>query len=77
LPAKALARVRDHRLARETTLVEALGPGPSSLAGLARVVYADTPGVAAFLAERQTLAHLIRLQRAGRARETDDGWSAV
>jgi glyoxylase-like metal-dependent hydrolase (beta-lactamase superfamily II) len=77
LPVKALAQVRDHRLAREASLVEALAGGPSSLERLARSVYADTPDVAAFLSERQTLAHLIRLRRAGRARQTDAGWEAV
>ena len=74
LPAKALAAVREHRLAREASLLEALVRGPSSLEELARIVYADTSGVAPFLAERQTLAHLVRLRRAGRARETEVGW---
>jgi glyoxylase-like metal-dependent hydrolase (beta-lactamase superfamily II) len=76
VPARALGRVRAHREERETRIVRALDEGCRALADLARAAYADTPGVVAFLAERQTLAHLIRLERAGKAERVGDRWRA-
>jgi glyoxylase-like metal-dependent hydrolase (beta-lactamase superfamily II)/8-oxo-dGTP pyrophosphatase MutT (NUDIX family) len=65
LPASHLATVIDHRRQREARLRAELGRHPVELADLARAVYADTPGLPARLTERQTLSHLVALEKRG------------
>jgi len=74
IPAIALERAHAHRMEREARVEAALAAGQDRLAALAANAYADTPGAPAFLAERQTLAHLLRLERHGRARRDGDRW---
>ncbi len=65
-----------HRLMREAKVAAALGPGDASLAELVASAYVDTPRVLWPLAERSLLAHLVKLERDGRAREVSPGrWS--
>ncbi|MCA9680321.1 MAG: MBL fold metallo-hydrolase, partial [Myxococcales bacterium] len=50
--------------------------GVATASALVAVAYADTPAALWGLAERSLLAHLVKLERDGRARRTDDGrWS--
>ena len=71
LPGRALAAALAHRREREARIVAALGEEPRDLAAIAEEAYADTPAAPAFLRERQALAHLERLERAGRAMRGD------
>lgn len=68
-PAPFLAALRAHRLERERRLAEALAAadGPRSAADLTPALYADVDPRLHPAAARSLLAHLIRLQRAGRA----------
>lgn len=78
LPWRALSRVIDHRLERERRVVEALGRAPRRLGEIAAAAYATGQELPAALIERQTLAHLVRLERLGAARRDDQGgtrWS--
>ncbi len=68
-----------HRLAREGKVVAALidvGPGGASLDALVPVVYADTPVVAWPIARLSLEAHLLKLEREGRAKRAGEGWAA-
>jgi glyoxylase-like metal-dependent hydrolase (beta-lactamase superfamily II) len=69
LPGKTLEQLIRHRNEREALIVGALGgAATAALAAIARQAYSDVPEMPAALTERQTLAHLIRLERQGRAR---------
>jgi len=62
-----------HRRMREGRIVEALrGAGPATARALVPVAYADTPAPLWPIAERSLLAHLMQLERDGRA-ATDGG----
>jgi glyoxylase-like metal-dependent hydrolase (beta-lactamase superfamily II) len=63
-----------HRRMREARVLEALAHG-GSVATLVERAYSDTPRVLWPLAERSLLAHLAKLEREGRARQTDGNWS--
>ncbi len=68
-----------HRLGREAKVVAALanvGAGGASLEALVPVVYADTPVVAWPIARLSLEAHLLKLEREGRARRGAQGWAA-
>ena len=68
-----MGKLIEHRTDRERRVVEALGESASSLSDIAREAYPDATGLPVTLLELQTLAHLVRLERAGRARRTDAG----
>ncbi len=73
LPPAALSRLHAHRLERERRVLEALGGGGGyPAAAVAARAYAGEP-VPRALAERQTLAHLEKLRREGRAERAADG----
>lgn len=74
VPARALDRARRHRLEHEDRILSFLAEGGGDLADVATHAYADTPDAPAGLARRQTLAHLIRLERAGRASRDGQRW---
>lgn len=61
-----------HRRMREERAAAALAGAPRTLGELVPVVYSDTPPVLWPLAERSLLAHLIKLERDGRARASED-----
>jgi ribonuclease/clavin/mitogillin len=63
-----------HRMEREAGIFNALDATPRPLRALVRSAYPDVSPEIYPLAERSLLAHLIRLERAGRARKQDDGW---
>ena len=74
LPARALEDALQHRRARAQRIVEALDGGATSLRAIAAVAYADTPAAPPPLRERQTLAHLRALERAGAVSCSGDHW---
>jgi len=69
-----------HRLGREAKVVAGLGTvgaGGASLEALLPVVYADTPVMLWPIARMSLEAHLLKLERDGRARRAGEGWSGV
>jgi glyoxylase-like metal-dependent hydrolase (beta-lactamase superfamily II) len=69
-----------HRLSREAKVEKALAAaGPAGATGLALVpvAYADTPPVVWPLARLSLEAHLIKLEREGRARRAGEGWATA
>ena len=69
----------EHRIEREKQVLEALGSEPARLAELVPRAYAGTPRELWPYAERSLLAHLLKLEREGRARRSrlrqDELWS--
>jgi glyoxylase-like metal-dependent hydrolase (beta-lactamase superfamily II) len=62
-----------HRLMREGKVVMALQARAGTLSDLVPLAYDDVPPAIHALAARSLLAHLLKLQREGRARVDDDG----
>ncbi|MBS0376384.1 MAG: MBL fold metallo-hydrolase [Proteobacteria bacterium] len=74
-PARVIAGLTAHRLAREAAVVEALERlGPAPLATLLPSVYRDVDPSLHDMARHSLAAHLIRLERDGRARRDGDRW---
>ncbi|XXY53610.1 MBL fold metallo-hydrolase [Sorangium sp. So ce269] len=79
-PEELFRRYIAHRLGREQRVVAALeaasegGDGGATLEGLLPVAYADTAPLLWPLARLSLEAHLIKLEREGRARRSDGGW---
>ena len=77
----AVRRIRallTHRREREQKVHEALTGGVSRTpAELLALAYADTPRTLWAYAERSLLAHLIKLEREGRARREGSGWRRI
>lgn len=74
LPPDALSKTREHRLARHQRVLEALENRPLSESTLASRAYADAPTAPAELAEMQTRAHLLLLERERKAVRAQGGW---
>jgi glyoxylase-like metal-dependent hydrolase (beta-lactamase superfamily II)/8-oxo-dGTP pyrophosphatase MutT (NUDIX family) len=74
--ARRLAELIAHRRGREEKVLAALEPEPRTLAELVERVYADTPRELWPYAERSLLAHLIKLEREGRAARAGEKWRA-
>ena len=73
------AFVRDllaHREAREAALLAALGPRPQDTRALTEALYPAVDERLRRAAERNVLAHLLKLRGEGRAREAGEGWVA-
>jgi len=71
------AFVRDllaHREAREAALLQALGPAPQGTRALTDALYSQVDERLRRAAERNVLAHLLKLRSEGRAQETGKGW---
>lgn len=69
-----------HRLAREAKILavlEQISPDGASLSALLPLAYADTPVNLFPLARLSLEAHLVKLEREGRARRTSAGWARV
>ena len=67
-----------HRLAREHKVAKALKHlGPAPLKDLTTHAYDDVPTAIHGLAARSALAHLLKLEIDGRARQTDEVWHAT
>jgi len=80
----ALRRIHgliDHRMEREKKVLAALSAEPARLADLVPRAYADTPRELWPYAERSLLAHLIKLEREGRAKKSrlrqDELWASA
>lgn len=74
-PTALFRRYVAHRLGREEKVVAALGEAPGkSLEDLVAAVYADTPVFLWPIAKLSLLAHLIKLDKDGRARQGEAGW---
>ena len=71
MPARALQHLIDHRRDRESRIGCQLGGEGTTLSELARTAYEDTLQMPAALTERQTLSHLLHLERRGEARRID------
>ncbi|MBI3790259.1 MAG: MBL fold metallo-hydrolase [Gemmatimonadetes bacterium] len=77
-PDAVLQGIIRHRLEREAKVIAALGTvADATLEQLVAVAYADTPRALYPLAQRSLLAHLLKLEREGRARCADELWSVV
>jgi glyoxylase-like metal-dependent hydrolase (beta-lactamase superfamily II) len=61
-----------HRKMREAKVEAALSGAAKSIRELVETAYADTPRMLWGLAERSLLAHLVKLQREGKARNVDE-----
>ncbi len=78
MPPRGVEKALAHRLLREERVAAALRDVPRPLDEIAADAYADTPGSPAVLAQAQSLAHLRKLARDGRAAPEDDGaWRAL
>jgi endoribonuclease LACTB2 len=69
----------EHRLTRETLVLEALRAAGRAVAtaALLPIAYADTPQSMWPLAVRSLAAHLVKLEREGKVTRTDEGRTAV
>lgn len=77
-PSALFDRYVAHRLAREARVIEALGRAPargSRAEDLVPHAYADTPPGIWPIARMSLEAHLVKLEREGRAKRSDDGWT--
>lgn len=73
-----LERYVAHRLAREERVVEALASvGPAELHALLPLAYADAPQAVWPIAALSLEAHLVKLEREGRAERVGTAWRAV
>ncbi len=77
-PARVIDDLVGHRLAREGKVRDALdAAGPASVEQLVPAVYQDVDPALHGLAAHTLLAHLLKLERDGRARQLDDAtWAA-
>jgi glyoxylase-like metal-dependent hydrolase (beta-lactamase superfamily II) len=64
----------DHRLQREAAILTALGDGPTTSAALVAKLYASVNPALHRAAERNVIAHLDKLGRAGLAVRDGEGW---
>ena len=76
-PVEVIDALVRHRLEREARVVAALAAAPASIAAaLVPLAYPDVAPSLYPWARRTLEAHLIRLERAGRARRDGERWSA-
>jgi glyoxylase-like metal-dependent hydrolase (beta-lactamase superfamily II) len=73
--AEVFERYVAHRLLRERRVLDALGSRPRDLDALLPVAYADTPAAVWPIARLSLEAHLLKLERDGRAVRLDSGWA--
>jgi endoribonuclease LACTB2 len=77
-PVALLRHYIAHRLGREAKVVAALTASEArSLEALVPLVYADTPPFLWPLAKMSLEAHLLKLERDGRARRAESGWARL
>jgi len=72
--AAKLAFYRAHRLAREDSILRCLERGPQKITELLEEVYAELDPKLFPLAKQSLLAHLIKLEREGRATQRSGAW---
>ena len=66
-----------HRIARENAIAAALEKGPNSTVGLVEALYSKIDPILKMAAERNVLAHLMKLQGEGRVTRHGDDWTAA
>ncbi len=66
-----------HRRKRETAILEALRAGPATMTDIAARLYAKQDPMLKIAAERNVLAHLLKLQAESRTEEHGEIWRAV
>jgi glyoxylase-like metal-dependent hydrolase (beta-lactamase superfamily II)/8-oxo-dGTP pyrophosphatase MutT (NUDIX family) len=76
VPPTALGRLLEHRRRREARIVARLDVGAATLSEIAAAAYPEETAMPRVLLERQTLAHLVALERRGLARRRDDAWAS-
>ena len=77
-PHDEVRKIIAHRLKREAKVLDALKrKSPGSLDELVPLAYDDTPERLYPVARRSLHAHLIKLEREGRARVAEERWSAA
>jgi len=75
-PHGEVRRLIEHRLGRERKVVDGLAKvGPADMDALVRVVYDDVSEKLHPVAKNSLLAHLLKLEREGRARRTGERWN--
>jgi glyoxylase-like metal-dependent hydrolase (beta-lactamase superfamily II) len=74
-PAALIDGYLRHRAEREQQVVEALESGCVTPEQIVRRIYADLSSELTLAARESVLAHLIKLQQEGRARERDGTWT--
>lgn len=72
-----LAEYLAHREERERQMLELLGGGPRTIAGMVATVYAEYPAEVHALAARSVLAHLLKLEGEGRVERKGNGEDAI
>ena len=73
-PGEIFARTLEHRRMREAKVLAALAAEPRRPEDLVPRAYDDTPREAWGLAERSLTAHLLKLEKEGKAEVARDGW---
>ncbi len=73
-PHPYVAALLEHRVAREQAIAKALLDGPRSVPALVDALYSKIDPVLKMAAERNVLAHLMKLEREGRAARRGDEW---
>ena len=74
-PAARVQALIEHRRLREAELLEALVPGPQTVAELRKTMYVGLPAARERLAEQQVLSGLKKLLGEGAVREDGDRWA--
>ena len=66
-----------HRMSREAAIVAALGPTPMTTRALTDLLYSQIDELLRRAAERNVIAHLLKLRDEGRAQDRTEGWIAA
>ena len=75
-PLALVAELRAHRLSREAAILSALSAAPAAVPDLTARIYNVAPELRR-AAERNVIAHLLKLEGEGRAARKGDGWSST
>jgi glyoxylase-like metal-dependent hydrolase (beta-lactamase superfamily II) len=76
-PRAYVADLLAHRIRRESAIASALREGPHDPPGLVELLYTPVNPVLRRAAERNVVAHLLKLQAEGRARPDGEKWRAA
>ena len=73
-PAALVHHYLEHRRHREEQVLAALGPGPRSVNAIAAAIYTELSATLMPMARDSVLAHLVKLEHDGLARQDADQW---
>ena len=76
-PLPFVRELYDHRLAREAAIAATLTNEPLGTPEITAALYASVPPELRRAAERNVIAHLLKLEHEGRAVRVDEGWRAT